>query len=79
MEDLLLVLDEIDDLFAMVGSIWRPVASFLLAVAAFVATGFLFLRVPLLLAFLAATLISLGVLDELRNRRQLSRPKPVDA
>jgi hypothetical protein len=68
-EDLLLVLDEIDDVFSTVGLIWRPVVSFLIAVAMFVATGFIFLTFPLAAELLAVALVSLGVLEMLRQRR----------
>jgi hypothetical protein len=70
MENLLLVLDELDDLFAMAGAVSRSVFSFLLAVAAFVATGFIALKIPLVVAFVAAALIILGSIDLLRTRLQ---------
>ncbi|MBC7983566.1 MAG: hypothetical protein H7Y02_06905 [Candidatus Obscuribacterales bacterium] len=73
MENLLLVLDEIDDVFAMLGLVWRSIFSFLLAIAAFVATGFVFLKIPFVVAFLAVTLLILGGIDELRSR-QMSQP-----
>jgi uncharacterized membrane protein YesL len=75
MEDLLLVFDELDDVYAMVGLVWRSVASFLMAVAAFVGTGFLFLKVPVILTFVAAAFLSLGLIDAVRDRRQAHQPK----
>ena len=69
MEDLLLVFDEIDDVFSTIGLIWRPIASFLGAVALFVATGFVFLTNPLVAEVLAVGLVSLGLLEMLRQRR----------
>jgi hypothetical protein len=69
MENLLLVLDEIDDLFSTLGLVWRPVVSFLSAVAMFVVTGFIFLTIPMAAEILAIALVSLGLLDMLRQRR----------
>ena len=69
MENLLLVLDEIDDLFSMAGLIWRPVVSFLSAVALFIATGFVFLTIPLTAEIIAVALVSVGLLEMLRKRR----------
>ena len=69
MEDLLLVIDEIDDLYSTAGLIWRPVVSFLCAVALFVATGFVFLTIPIVAEILAVVLVSLGLLQMLRQRR----------
>ena len=69
MEDLLLVLDEIDDVFSTVGLIWRPIASFVAAVAMFVATGFVFISFPLAAELLAVALVSVGLLEMLRQRR----------
>jgi hypothetical protein len=68
-ENLLLVFDEIDDLFSTVGLIWRPIVSFLGALATFIATGFVFLSFPLAAEFLAVALVSIGVLEMLRQRR----------
>jgi hypothetical protein len=70
MENLLLVFDELDDVYAMVGLVWRSVMSFIVAIAAFVLTGFLFLKMPFTITFVAAALLSLGTLDALRARRQ---------
>jgi len=70
MENLLLVFDELDDVYAMVGLVWRPIISFLAAVAAFLATGFLFLKAPIALTFVAAAFLSLGLIDAVRTRRQ---------
>jgi hypothetical protein len=67
-EDLLLVFDEIDDVFSTVGLLWRPIVSFLAAVAMFVATGFIFLTNPLAAEMLAVGLVSLGLLEMLRQR-----------
>ena len=72
MEDLLLVFDELDDVYAMVGLVWRPIVSFLVAVAAFVGTGLLFLKAPIVLTFVAAALLSLGLIDTVRARRQVA-------
>ncbi len=69
MENLLLVLDEIDDLFSMAGLIWRPVVSFLSAVVLFIATGFVFLTIPLTAEIIAVALVSVGLLEMLRKRR----------
>jgi len=70
MENLLLVFDELDDVYAMVGLVWRPIVSFLAAIAAFLATGFLFLKAPFMLTFIAAALLSLGLIDAVRSRRE---------
>jgi multisubunit Na+/H+ antiporter MnhG subunit len=67
-ENLLLVFDEIDDLFSTVGLIWRPVASFLAAVALFIATGFVFLTSPLTAELLAVGLVGAGLFEMLRQR-----------
>lgn len=69
MEDLLLVLDEIDDLFSMVGLIWRPVASFLIAVALFIATGFVFVVMPVTVTLVAVALVAVGLFEFVRQRR----------
>jgi len=68
-ENLLLVFDEIDDVFSTVGLIWRPIVSFLSAVALFVATGFVFYRFPLAAEILAVGLVGIGLLEMLRQRR----------
>jgi hypothetical protein len=68
-EDLLLVLDEIDDVYSTLGLLWRPIASFIVAVAVFVATGFLFVAMPVLTEVLAIGLVSVGLLEMLRQRR----------
>lgn len=70
MEILLLWLDELDDLVAMVGALWRPVVGFLTAVALFVGTGFLFYSMPMAAEALALVLVTLGVLDTFRERRE---------
>jgi hypothetical protein len=70
MENLLLVLDELDDLVAMAGLLWRPIASFLLAVTLFVATGFVFYSMPILAELAALGLVTLGVIDSIRERNQ---------
>jgi hypothetical protein len=76
MEDFLLVFDELDDVYAMLGLVWRSIVSFLAATAAFVGTGFLFLKAPFILTFVAAALLSLGLIDAIRDRRQIStRPQ----
>lgn len=69
MEDLLLVFDEIDDVFSTVGLIWRPVVSFLVAVALFVATGFVFITFPIAAEMLAVGLVGAGLLEMVRQRR----------
>jgi multisubunit Na+/H+ antiporter MnhG subunit len=68
-EDLLLVFDEIDDVFSTVGLIWRPVVSFLVAVALFVATGFVFITFPIAAEMLAVGLVGAGLLEMVRQRR----------
>ena len=70
MENFLLLLDELDDLVAMVGALWRPVAGFLTAVALFFATGFVFYSMPILAEAIALVLVILGVIDTFRERRQ---------
>ena len=72
MENFLLLLDELDDLVAMVGALWRPVVGFLTAVALFVATGFVFYSMPMVAEGLALVLVTLGVIDTIRERRQPS-------
>ena len=69
MEDLLLVFDEIDDVYSTLGLVWRPIASFLAAVAVFVATGFVFVAMPVLTEVLAIGLVGTGLLEMLRQRR----------
>jgi O-antigen ligase len=68
-ENLLLVFDEIDDVFSTVGLIWRPIVSFLVAVALFVATGFVFVTFPVAAEILAVGLVGVGLLETLRQRR----------
>jgi hypothetical protein len=75
MEDLLLVFDELDDAFAVLGLVWRSIVSFVAATAAFVGTGFLFLKAPFTLTFIAAALLSLGLIDAIRDRRISARPQ----
>jgi hypothetical protein len=70
MENFLLLLDELDDLVAMVGALWRPVVGFLTAVALFVATGMLFYNMPMAAEGLALLLVMLGLLDTFRERRE---------
>jgi hypothetical protein len=77
-ENLLLVFDEIDDVFSTVGLIWRPVVSFLVAVALFVATGFVFLTFPIVVEVLAVGLVAAGLFESLRQRR-LSQTESRDA
>jgi hypothetical protein len=69
MEDFLLVFDELDDLVAMAGALWRPIAGFLVAVALFCATGFIFYSMPMLAEGIALILVILGVIDTFRERR----------
>jgi hypothetical protein len=69
MEDLLLVLDEIDDLFSIVAMKWRSVASFLIATLMFIATGFLFLSMPITVEVIAFALVGLGLVNMVRERR----------
>ena len=70
MEIFLLWLDELDDLVAMVGALWRPMVGFLTAVALFVGTGFLFYSMPMAAEALALVFVTLGVLDTFRERRE---------
>jgi hypothetical protein len=70
MENLLLVFDEIDDLFSMFGLVWRPIVSFVAAVALFVATGFVFFTFPVTATILAFSLVSVGLLEMVRQRMQ---------
>jgi lipopolysaccharide export LptBFGC system permease protein LptF len=70
MENLLLVLDEIDDLFSMFGLIWRPFVSLVFAVALFVATGFIFVTLPKTVEIVAIALVGFGLLDMVRQRLQ---------
>jgi hypothetical protein len=69
MEDFLLLFDELDDLIAMVGALWRPIAGFLVALALFFTTGFVFYSMPLLAEALALILVILGIIDTFRERR----------
>jgi len=68
-EDLLLVFDEIDDVFSTVGLIWRPIVSFLVAVSLFVATGFVFITFPTAAEMLVVGLVGWGLLEMVRQRR----------
>lgn len=69
MENLLLILDELDDVYSTLGLIWRPILSFAVAVALFIGTGFLFLRAPWLAEIIGLALILLGGLEFIRQRR----------
>ena len=69
MEDFLLLFDELDDLFAIAGALWRPVVSFLLAVLLFIATGFIFYSMPMLAEAIAFVLVVLGVITTFRERQ----------
>jgi uncharacterized membrane protein len=69
MENLLLVLDEIDDVFSTLGLIWRPILSFVVAVALFVGTGFVFFSAPWVAEIIGLSLIALGGLEFIRQRR----------
>jgi hypothetical protein len=69
MENFLLVLDELDDLYAMAGLVWRPVVSFLAAVLLFVATGFVFYAMPMTVAVLSFVLVAAGIFESIRRRR----------
>ena len=69
MEDFLLLFDELDDLVAMVGALWRPVVEFLSAVALFTATGFAFYSMPMVAEAIALVLVVLGVIHTFRERR----------
>ena len=73
MENLLLVLDEIDDVFSTIGLVWRPIVSFLAAVALFVATGFLFITLPVVVEVMAFCLVTAGLIDFIRQRRVQQR------
>ena len=68
-EDFLLVFDEIDDLYSTVGLIWRQIVSFLVAVALFIATGFVFITFPTAAEMLVVGLVGLGLLEMVRQRR----------
>jgi hypothetical protein len=70
MENFLLLLDELDDLVAMVGSLWRPVVGFLTAVALFVVTGFVFYSMPMAAEAIALVLVTLGVVATFREKRE---------
>ena len=70
MENFLLLLDELDDLVRMVGAVWRPVLGFLTAVALFIGTGFVFYSMPMAAEGIALVLVTLGVLDTFRERRE---------
>ena len=69
MEDLLLVLDEIDDLFSMVAAKWQSIVSFITALALFAFTGFVFLTIPIAAEILALGLIGWGGFEYMRERR----------
>ena len=69
MENLLLVFDEIDDVFSTLGLIWRPILSFVIAAALFVGTGFVFFSAPWLAEAIGAALIAIGGLEFIRQRR----------
>lgn len=69
MENLLLIFDELDDFYAMVGLVWRPILSFLCAAALFVLTGFIFYRMPMTVGLVGASLLTLGLIDAARERR----------
>ena len=71
MENLLLLWDELDDVVAMVGALWRPVAGFLAAVALFFVTGFVFYSMPMAAEALALGLVAWGVFETFRERRQM--------
>ena len=77
MENFLLLLDELDDLIAMVGALWRPITSFLIAVVLFIATGFVFYNIPVLAEVIALGLVALGVIDTFRERNE-SRPTTIE-
>jgi len=79
MEDFLLLFDELDDLVAMVGALWRPIAGFLLAVALFVAIGFVFYSIPMLAEGIALVLVILGVINTFRERQQTSLTEATQA
>jgi hypothetical protein len=82
-ENLLLLWDELDDVFGVVGLVWRSVASLLVAVSLFVATGFLFVRMPVLAAVGTCTILGAGLalvtLDAIRQRGGVrAMVQPVD-
>jgi len=72
MENLLLVLDEIDDVFSTLGLIWRPIASFVAAVMLFVGTGFMFFNAPWIAEIIGLALIAMGGVEFIRQRRLAS-------
>jgi ABC-type nitrate/sulfonate/bicarbonate transport system permease component len=69
MEDFLLLFDELDDLVAMAVSLWRPIVGFLVAVALFCLTGFIFYSTPILAEAIALVLVILGVIHTFRESR----------
>jgi hypothetical protein len=61
--------DDLDDLGGVVGLLWRRVLSFVLACAAFIATGVVCVLVPQVLAVTAAVGLSAALLEVARHRR----------
>jgi ABC-type transport system involved in cytochrome bd biosynthesis fused ATPase/permease subunit len=68
MENLLLVWDELDDVVSTVRAIWPSIASFLLAVFAFIATGLLSLYAPMLVIGASVLLLVVGYVVGLKDR-----------
>jgi hypothetical protein len=79
MENFLLLFDELDDLVAMLAALWRPVVGFLTAVALFVGTGFAFYSIPMAAEALALVLVTLGVIETFRERREKRDTSGVEA
>ena len=79
MEDLLLLLDELDDLCSMAAAVWRPVASFVLAVAAFVAVGWASFQIPTFFICAAVVLLALGWANGIKAQRARPQTVGVDA
>jgi ABC-type transport system involved in cytochrome bd biosynthesis fused ATPase/permease subunit len=74
MENLLLVWDEIDDVFSSLRAMWPSIASFLTAVAAFTATGLLSFYAPVTVIGLAMTLLLAGLVLRLKDRELAQSP-----
>ena len=73
MEIFLQIYDDLDDLGGVVGLLWRRVAGFLVACAAFVATGALCVLVPQLLVAVVGVGLSAALVEAARQRRTLLR------
>ena len=69
MEIFLQLYDDLDDLGGVIGLLWRRVAGFLLASAAFIATGALCVVVPQVLVAVAGVGLSAALVEAARQRR----------